>query len=142
MEDHRLGCLVALAAICLLSAAALAETDLESAMNWFAGVDKDRDGAITAEEIVTIEARQARRMDSDGDGRLTLEEFDFGIPADRQDTIRRRIRRFEIMDTDLDGFVTKTESAAFAERVVAEADQDGDGRVTQAEFEAGVSPQE
>lgn len=111
-------------------------------MNWFADVDNDRNGAITADEIVTIEARQAHRMDSDGDGRLTLEEFNFGVPPDRQDTIQRRTRRFGIMDADFDRYVTKDESVTFAERVIAEADQDGDGRVTQAEFEAGVAPQE
>jgi Ca2+-binding EF-hand superfamily protein len=116
------------------------ETDVESAMHWFDDMDNDRDGAITAEEIITIESRQARRMDADGDGRLTLEEFNFGIPADRTDVIERRTRRFGVMDTDLDGFVTAAESKAFAERVIVEADQDGDARVTRAEFEAGVSP--
>lgn len=118
------------------------ESDLESAMRWFDDMDTDRDGAITAAEIIRVGGRQARRMDSNADGRLTLDEFNYGIPADREDVIARRTRRFRAMDADLDGFVTEAESKAFAERVVAEADQDGDARVTRVEFEASVTPSE
>jgi len=118
------------------------ESDLDSAMRWFDDVDADRDGTIAVEEIVRVEGRQARRMDADGDGRLTLEEFNYGIPADRGDVIARRSRRFGAMDADLDGFVTQAETKTFAGRVVAEADQDGDARVTRAEFEASIAPQD
>jgi Ca2+-binding EF-hand superfamily protein len=142
-------CRLAIVPLCLswgllagVPPASAQETDYESAMRWFDGIDNDGDGAITVEEIVRIEGKQARRMDSDGDGRLSLREFNFGIPADREDLIARRTRRFGIMDADLDGFVTESESTAFAERVIAEADQNGDGRVTRAEFEAAVSPPE
>ena len=79
----------------------------------FAEADTDADGMLTADELTTFraaqeaarEARRSRmmigRLDTDGDGRLTLEDL-----SKRSD---RRAALFEKADTDGDGTLSAEE---------------------------------
>lgn len=128
--------------LCAATMAARAEdSDLESAVRWFNGIDVDRDGAMTAEEMSSVRGKRFDRMDGDADGALTLEEYLFGIPRELEREIERRTRRFALMDADGDGLATKAEYLAFGDQVLATADLDGDGRVTLEEFVAVTVPQ-
>ena len=96
----------------------------------FQFLDNNDDGFIDATEAPVPPPRGKRRkgplfprFDTDGDGKLSLEEFPG--PDDR----------FGQMDTDGDGFLSKAEAAAGKRRGgPGRDDSDGDGRVSKAEF--------
>jgi Ca2+-binding EF-hand superfamily protein len=111
----------------------------DSAMRWFDGIDVDKDDVMTLEEMTRVSEKRFPRTDADGDGRLTEDEYLFGIPADRLDEIEPAKRRFSVMDRDGDGFATREEYLAFGARILEIADQDGDGRVTREEFAVSVA---
>lgn len=98
--------------------------------NRFQLLDINEDGYIDAEEAPTRHkngkrrgGKQFARFDTDGDGKLSQEEFPG--PDDR----------FTEMDTDGDGFLSKADMAAGKHRRgPARDDKDGDGRVSKEEF--------
>lgn len=127
-----------------LLAAATAEAgpaDRESALRWFDDVDSDHNGMIDVAEIDRVRDKRFRRYDGNNDGYISLDEFNFSVPQELADEIERRRRRFEVMDLDGDGELTKDEYMRFGARVVAAADVDGDGFVTRDEFATAVAPQ-
>jgi Ca2+-binding EF-hand superfamily protein len=115
--------------------------DRESALRWFDGVDSDHNGVIDVAEIDRVRDKRFRRYDGDGDGYITLDEFNFSLPEELGDEIERRARRFAVMDLDDDDELTKDEYMRFGGRVAAAADLDGDGVVTREEFATAVAPQ-
>ncbi len=115
--------------------------DRESALRWFDGVDTDRNQVIDAEEMTRVRAKRFSRYDGDGDGQVSLDEFNFAVPEDLGDEIERRARRFRVMDQDGDGQLTSDEYLSFGGRVIQAADVDGDGSVTRDEFANTVAPQ-
>jgi len=110
----------------------------DSAMRWFDDIDVDKDGAMTTAEMVRVRDKRFSRLDGNADGQLTIDEYVFGVPPNREDEIERVRRRFAIIDTDQDGYATKEEYMAFGDRVMQTADLDGDGRVLRQEFAASV----
>lgn len=121
--------------------AAAGPADRDSALRWFDAVDTDHDEMIDAEEMHRVRDKRFRRYDGDGDGYITLDEFNFAVPDDLADEIERRARRFAVMDTDDDDLLTQDEYLAFGNRVIEAADQDGDGIVSRHEFADTVAPQ-
>ncbi len=115
--------------------------DRESALRWFDDVDSDHNGVTDVAEIDRVRDKRFRRYDGDGDGYITLDEFNFSLPENLADEIERRARRFAVMDLDDDGRLTKDEYMQFGGRVVAAADLNGDGVVTRDEFATAVAPQ-
>jgi len=86
-------------------------------------LDTDGDGRISIEEIIAEQERLLRAADVDGDGVLSVEEF------------RRRGRwfqqlstttLFDLMDADGDQMLTQEEIAAPSRRWLSRYDQDGD----------------
>lgn len=117
-----------------------AEADRESALRWYDAVDTDHDGMIDAEEMERVRAKRFPRYDGDGDGYVTLDEFNFALPEDLSDERERRARRFAVMDTDDDDQLTLEEYLAFGRRVMEAADPNRDGIVTRQEFADTVAP--
>jgi Ca2+-binding EF-hand superfamily protein len=110
------------------------ETDADSAARYFDRLDQKKLGFITLADMQRIEAKTFKRTDDNKDGELTLSEYNFGIPDDRQDVIDRFTRRFRLADTDTNGRVTMDEYMAFCARVIDAADANKDGQVTKEEF--------
>lgn len=109
------------------------------AMRWFAGLDVDKDGLVTAEEMARVRDKRFGRTDGNGDGVVTVDEYIFGIPERYGDIIEDRRNRHAAMDRDGDGAVTRQEYLAFGDRVMELADRDGDGRMSHAEFTESVA---
>jgi len=115
------------------------ETDAESAGRYFDRLDQKKQGFITLEDMQRIEAKTFKRTDDNKDGELTLSEYNFGIPDDRQDVIARFTRRFRLADADNNGRVTMDEYMAFCAKVIDAADANKDGEVTRDEFVAAAA---
>ncbi len=90
-------------------------------------VDTDRDGRITQAEIdAAVNARFAR-FDADGNGRLSLDEFN-ALWADV--TRPAAVRAFQFMDPNGDASVTKAEIEERTGRLVQRFDRNGDGALS------------
>jgi Ca2+-binding EF-hand superfamily protein len=114
------------------------ETDAQSAERYFDRLDQKKQGFFTLADMQRIEAKTFKRVDDNKDGELTLSEYNFGIPDERQDVIERFTRRFRMADSDTNGRVTMDEYMAFCARVVEAADTNKDGMVTKEEFIAAA----
>lgn len=124
----------------LAAASAMAqETDAQSAERYFDRLDQKKQGFITLADMQRIEAKAFKRTDDNKDGEITLSEYNFGIPDDRQDVIDRFTRRFRLADADSNGRVTMDEYMAFCAKVIDAADANKDGQVTKDEFVAASS---
>src|SRR5919108_1308797 len=130
-----------LAAFLLAAAPAFAqqpETDAQSAERYFTRLDQKKQGFFTLADMQRIEGKTFTRTDDNKDGELTLEEYNFGIPSERQDVIDRFTRRFHLADIDGNDSITMAEYMTFCERVVTAADSNRDGMVTKDEFVAAA----
>lgn len=97
------------------------------ALRLFDQFDTNQDGRLTQAEI--DQARQSRlaEFDQDGDGSLTLEEYQ----ALWMDAMRERmVRRFQAHDADGDAIVTVEEFGSPFDRMVLRFDRNGDGEIT------------
>lgn len=131
------GRLVALALIaCPLVTPALAQsqTDDQSALAYFNRLDQQKKGSFTLADMQRIEGKEFKRIDADHDGKLSLAEYTYGIPADQPDELRRYTRKFQLSDKNQDGSVSYDEYMQFCARVVQLADTNKDGIVTKEEF--------
>ncbi len=139
----------------------------------FAMMDADRDGVISAHDylsridrtvqatgraaddplVVTARAegqKAWRAMDANGDGKLTFDEYDAWVDADKFDNICRFAlgSLFDLADTDGDGALDKTEFTMLrtalnnppgnAAAAFDALDADGDGRVGRDAYLAAI----
>ena len=117
---------------------ARADGNLDSALLWFDSHDIDKDGKLTDAEVIRIVQKRFRRTDANQDGVLFLREYLDGIPSNRPDEIQRYTLRFQAMDVNHDEQVTVQEILDYTRKVMRDADLDGDGVTTRAEFAAYV----
>jgi hypothetical protein len=100
-------------------------------------MDADGDGQISREEFRPPEDRAGmgpfKRADADGDGAVTREEMNAAGAEHAQQMQAKMTARFNAMDADGNGVVTGEEAANHA---FARMDADGDGFVTQEEARA------
>jgi Ca2+-binding EF-hand superfamily protein len=115
------------------------ETDAQSAERYFDRLDQKKQGFFTLADMRRIEGKTFTRTDDNKDGELTLSEYNFGIPDEREDIIDRFTRRFRLADADTNGRVTMDEYMEFCAKVVGAADANQDGMVTKEEFIAASS---
>jgi Ca2+-binding EF-hand superfamily protein len=97
----------------------------------FETFDSNHDGKLTQAEV--DQARQAKltQFDADHDGALSLEEYQ----ALWMDAMRERmVDRFQAHDDDGDGKVTAAEFGEDYSGVIGRLDRDGDGAVTMDEI--------
>ena len=120
---------------------AWADGDLDSALLWFDSHDIDKDGKLTDAEVIRMVQKRFRRTDANQDGVLFLREYLDGIPSNRPDEIQRYTLRFQAMDVNHDDQVTVQEILDYTRKVMRDADLDGDGVTTRAEFAAAMKKQ-
>ena len=93
----------------------------------FEAYDANRDGKLTQAEIDEGRAAQVVRFDADGDGALSLQEYEgLWLEAMRA----RLVDRFQFLDEDGDGVVTQTEFAEPFARVVTFMDRNDDDAIS------------
>jgi hypothetical protein len=101
---------------------------------FFNRLDQDKDGVVRLEDLQRIAAKEFRRVDEDQNGGLSLDEFVFGVPSERQDVIDFFTELFRRSDFNQDGQVDFNEDQAYWIDLVARADANQDGQVTKEEF--------
>jgi Ca2+-binding EF-hand superfamily protein len=93
----------------------------------FEAYDGNGDGRLTATEIEGVRQSRLAEFDQDGDGSLSLEEYQ----ALWMDAMRERmVDRFQSHDDDGDGLVTSEEFAEPFGRIVSRLDRNDDGELT------------
>ena len=128
--------------------------DEEGGWGWRRGgrmmamIDANGDGVIGDDEAASRVENVFLRMDADNNGEVTLEEY-MGVrmgPGEGRNPERMakmqelKKQRFEAMDGDKDGKVTKAQFIEAAKARFAAADTDKDGKVTPWEFRAQHNP--
>lgn len=96
----------------------------------FEQVDADKDGKVTRAELEAFRADRLKRFDRDGNGQLSMTEFE-GLWAEL--TRPMTVRAYQFLDADGNGQVTTDELARPSDRMFARMDRDGDGAVVQGE---------
>lgn len=100
-------------------------------------MDQDGDGRISREEFKPPAERRGRgpfaRFDEDGDGAVTRDELERGMTEQADRMGDKVVSRFESMDADGNGVVSSDEAGAHA---FTRLDADGDGFVTDEEAAA------
>src|ERR1700704_3594214 len=101
--------------------------------------DTNKDGVVDRAEWKAGQEARFKRLDANGDGKLTQEELfartpavgNSVLPTDRQ--AQRQSTYFQLLDADKDGVVTLVEFMAQADRNFARCDINKDGRIDTAE---------
>ena len=97
----------------------------------FEAYDANGDGTLTQAEIEEVRQSRLTEFDRDGDGSLSLEEYQ----ALWMDAMRERmVDRFQSHDDDGDGLVTSEEFAEPFDRLVSRLDRNDDGELTSDEM--------
>jgi hypothetical protein len=109
--------------------AAKNEGDGDPQRNRFERLDADGNGRIDRDEFAKVGDFRFGKLDANGDGAITLAELE-----DR-DRSERLTRRFEHMDADDNGEVTRSEFTAAGDRMFQHLDENGDGFLSMGELE-------
>ena len=97
----------------------------------FETFDANDDGTLTQVEIEQVRQGRLQEFDADGDGSLSLEEYQ----ALWSDAMRERmVDRFQAHDDDGDGLITAEEFGEPFNRMIGRLDDNGDGELTRDEL--------
>jgi Ca2+-binding EF-hand superfamily protein len=97
------------------------------AMRLFEQFDANQDGRLTQAEIDQVRQSRLGEFDQNGDGSLSLEEYQaLWVNAMHESMVDR----FQAHDDDGDGMVTAEEFGEPFDRIVSRLDQNGDGELT------------
>lgn len=106
----------------------------------FADLDADGDGILTAAELEAFGKARFDAADADKDGFLSLEEMQAQSARQAQERMAKRSERMlEHMDDDGDGQLSFDEmrpDEARRAKMFSRLDGDGNGEISQAEFDA------
>jgi Ca2+-binding EF-hand superfamily protein len=96
--------------------------------------DQDGDGKVTQAEIDNVRADRLAEFDSDGNGALSLKEYEaLWLDAMRE----RMVDRFQSHDDDGDGQVTADEFSDSTSRLVMRRDRNDDGAISLEDMRRG-----
>jgi len=105
-----------------------------------ARMDSNGDGKVSLAEFKTARSTQMMRLDADGDGKVSKTEFQArGAKAAEKSGKAPKgdgSRMFSMLDANTDGFLDKAELAKMAERRFGRMDADGDGSLSATELQA------
>ncbi|MFC5585708.1 EF-hand domain-containing protein [Nitratireductor kimnyeongensis] len=104
-------------------------------MRGFSRLDKDGDGAISAEEFSAVHIERLKAADADGDG--VLSDAELQDMAAKRMADRRAKRAAQRLDVDGDGTVTIAEIESQQAKRFALMDANDDGKVDQREMRRG-----
>lgn len=96
--------------------------------------DADGDGKLSLSEYQTAMRERLMRADTDGDGKLSLPEY-LARPAAAK-AKSDPAKRFAKLDANADGFLDAAEMNTMAERRFAALDSDADGAISDEERRA------
>jgi hypothetical protein len=97
-------------------------------------LDKDKDGALSAEEIADASAALLT-LDKDGDGKLSAEEIRPAMQQRGESPHQQAERTLEAFDKNKDKKITADELPERMKALIERADADKDGAVTEEELE-------
>lgn len=100
---------------------------MERMRTLFKTYDTNADGALTQQEIDTARTAKFSEFDGNGDGQLSLDEYQ-ALWADAMRAAM--VDRFQAHDENGDGQVTSEEFAAQLSDLVARLDRNGDGALS------------
>lgn len=103
----------------------------ERGAKFFEQYDANNDRAVSAQELQSGRDAKLERFDADGDGKLTLKEYE-ALWLERMR--ERMVDSFQRLDADGDAQVTATEFARPGDRRFMWMDRDNDGQVTMEEM--------
>lgn len=101
----------------------------------FSTFDQDDDGSLQASEVPEGMAQHFGRLDADGNGAITLQEFIDGRP-DPKEMKARFEERFKTMDKNADGIIQKDEAEGRMQQHFDKLDGNGDGSIDAEELKA------
>lgn len=93
--------------------------------------DRSGDGQVSQEDIIAVRGERLATFDTDGDGVLSLAEYEL-LWLDAMQP--RMVRSFQRLDTDGDAIVTVEEFQEPFAGMVARLDADGDGLINATEL--------
>ena len=109
----------------------------------FAELDSDSDGMITAEDIEAYQEARFNNIDTDGDGMISLAEWETNFAEDASERKKSRLASmFDRMDANDDEMISAEELPSKRmnfDRILEKLDQDGDGAISEEEFNEGKS---
>jgi Ca2+-binding EF-hand superfamily protein len=94
--------------------------------------DRNRDGVITKREAAEMDPRTWAHANLNADGKISKKEWQ-AIAANARTP---NLSAWQRADRDNDGFVTRTEGLALDTATFTNADTDGDGKLSQGEWDA------
>ena len=103
-------------------------------MQMFQEFDTNDDGRLTQDEINAAQAQKFSEANRDGQGGVTIEEFE---PFFWQQHRQMMVRAFQFLDTDGDGEVTEAELSARTAGMVERMDRNGDGALSREDRRGG-----
>lgn len=106
---------------------------------YFNRLDQRKTGGFTLQDLQRISAKEFKRIDDNQNGGLSLDEYTYGIPPNRQDAIDFFTARFKASDFNGDGQVDFNEDQAYCVDLVTRADANQDGIVSRDEFLSAVA---
>jgi Ca2+-binding EF-hand superfamily protein len=114
----------------------------------FQALDKDKSKGVSLDEFKAFGHNEFKAVDANHDGVITQSEF-LNAPVNgkfTQDQLaqirRNKTIRFVALDQDGDGKLTQAEHDKAGERAFKELDKNGDGKVTLAELKASSPTQQ
>lgn len=109
----------------------------EEALERLRAADKNKDGAITRQELLAHRVKEWPRLDRNGDGSFSKDDLP-GFAKDRWDSGRLVTMR-QTYDMNRDGRISRTEFTSGPTPAYDMADSNRDNRVTEAEIRAAIA---
>ncbi|MEM8986038.1 MAG: hypothetical protein AAGC95_04870 [Pseudomonadota bacterium] len=110
-----------------------------SSRSFYERYDTNKDGVVTKEEFAVARAQGYNRRDSDGDGKVYVEEYvaeykarlEQQLEEQRKRALKQAEVRFAALDSDDDAIMTEEEFNASGDRMFSRLDSNKDGVINE-----------